>query len=173
MIVMTAIVSASPICRVWYRLVGCMCATTPEACRQTGTDAEAVSCRWLLSVTFWVLPSLPDVRQGGPGTMLPIWKQLLLGLDDLMDGEIFLGCPAEPADRDPINHPPPVPTDGHPPQVRLTGQGFCQGIFSSLHSSLCWECFLCIYLLPSHSDYHYIFAMIVLFVLLGGLLPWP
>lgn len=82
-----------------------MCATTPEACRQTGTDAEVVGCLWLLSVTFWVLQSLPDDCQGGPGTMLPIWKQLLLGLEDLMDGEIFLGCPAELADRNPINHP--------------------------------------------------------------------
>lgn len=27
---------------------------------------------------------------GWPGTMPPIWKQLLLGQEDLMDGEIFL-----------------------------------------------------------------------------------
>ena len=68
---------------------------------------------------LWIVSNilgLADVCQGGPGTMLPIWKQLLLGRDDLMDGEIFLGCPAELADRDPINHPAPVPTDGHPPQ---------------------------------------------------------
>ncbi len=111
--------------------------------------------------------------------MLPIWKQLLLGLVDLMDGEIFLGCPAEPADRNPINHSPPAPTDGHPPQLRPTGQGFCQGISSSLHLSLdhrqtylimlsvslCQECSLHMYLLLSHSDYHFIFAMVVLFVL--------
>ncbi len=135
-IVMTAIVYASPIwCMVWYWL-GWVYAMTPKACRQTGTDAEVVGCLWLLSVTFWVLQSLPDVCQGGPGTMLPIWKQLLLGLVDLMDGKIFLGCPAEPADRNPINHSPPAPTDGHPPQLRPTGQGFCQGISSSLHLSL-------------------------------------
>lgn len=117
--------------------------------------------------------SLPGACQGGPGTMLPIWKQLLLGLDDLMDGEIFLGCPAESADRDPINHSLPVPTDGHPSRLR-------QGISSSLHLSLdhrqsnlivlsvslCNECSLCIYLLLSLSDDHFIFAMLVLLFLI-------
>lgn len=92
-------------------------------------------CRWLLSGTFRVLQGPPEVCQGGPGTMPPIWKQLLLRLNYLMDGEISLGCPAKPADRDAINHPPPVPTDGDLPQLRPLGQGFCQGISSSLHSS--------------------------------------
>ena len=83
----------------------------PKALRRTGTDAEVVGC-------LWILQSLPDVCQGGPGTMLPIWKQLLLGLCNLMDGEIFLGCPAEPADSDPINHPSPVPTEGEPTSTK-------------------------------------------------------
>ncbi|KAK1877297.1 Cell surface Cu-only superoxide dismutase 5 [Dissostichus eleginoides] len=83
----------------------------PKALRRTGTDAEVVGC-------LWILQSLPDVCQGGPGTMLPIWKQILLGLCNLMDGEIFLGCPAEPADSDPINHPSPVPTEGEPTSTK-------------------------------------------------------
>lgn len=53
-------------------------------------------------------------------TILPIWKQLFLGLDDLMDGEIFRGCPAELDDGDLINHTPPIPTDGDRPQLRPT-----------------------------------------------------
>ncbi|KAK5914036.1 hypothetical protein CgunFtcFv8_008503 [Champsocephalus gunnari] len=83
----------------------------PKALRRTDTDAEVVGC-------LWILQSLSDVCQGGPGTMLPIWKQLLLGLCNLMDGEIFLGCPAEPADSDPINHPSPVPTDQEPTSTK-------------------------------------------------------
>lgn len=53
------------------------------------------------------LPSVPNICRGGPETILPIWKQLLVGLDHLMDGEIFRGRPAEPDDRGPINHTPP------------------------------------------------------------------
>lgn len=105
---MTAIVSPSPIC--------CVVLIRSSVHRDSrSTDAELAGCLLLLSVTFRFLQNLPDVCQGGPGTMLPICKQLLLALDDLMDGEIFLGCPAELDDRDPINHAPPGLTDGHPP----------------------------------------------------------
>lgn len=52
------------------------------------------------------LGRVPNICRGGPETMLPIWKQLLMGLDHLMDGEIFRGHPTEPDDRGPINHPP-------------------------------------------------------------------
>lgn len=113
---------------------------------------------------FWVLQALSDVCQGGPGTMLPIWKQHHVALDDLMDGEISSGCPAELANRGPINHPSAVCTDGQPSTQRPAGQGFCQGIFSFLHTSLdhseirmitlrgvlCYKCSLCVGLLPLH-----------------------
>lgn len=107
--------------------------------------------------------------------MMPIWKQLLRGLDDLMDEEIFLGCPAELDDKDPINHPPPVPTDGYPPQLRPTrvkGSVKASPAPSTrpldhrqtnlIMLSVCLECSLCTYLLQSHSDYDFTFAMIAL-----------
>lgn len=137
-------------------------------CRQTGTDAEASG----LSKTLRALQSLSEVCQGGPETMLPIWKQLLPGLDSLMDGEIFRERPAELDDRIPINHPPPVPIDGHPPQQRPTKvKGFVkaspvpythpldQRRTNLIMLSLCLECLLCMYLLVSHSDYDFIDIM--------------
>lgn len=113
--------------------------------------------------SFWGLVA-SDVCQGGPGTMLPIWKQHHVVLDDLMDGEISSGCPAELANIGPINHPSPVSTDGQPSTQRPAGQGFCQGIFSFLHTSLdhseirmitlkgflWYKCSLCVCLLPLH-----------------------
>ncbi|KAM9745166.1 uncharacterized protein ACNS7B_009602 [Menidia menidia] len=44
--------------------------------------------------------------------MLPIWKQHVLVQDDLMDGDISSGCPAEHAKGGPINHFSPVCCDG-------------------------------------------------------------
>lgn len=120
-IVMTLIVSTCPIwCMLSIRVVS---ATTFEGCWQTGAVAGVVGCLWLLSTTFWLSPGPSNVCQGGPGTMMPIWKQTFPTLDDLMDGEISSGCPAEPTNRNSINHPTLLSllTSTHPnrdPQVK-------------------------------------------------------
>lgn len=71
-----------------------------------------------------------------------------------------------------------VPTDEHPPKPRPTGQGFCQDISSSLHSSLdqtqinlitlsvssYTKCSLFIFLLSSYLDTQVLLTDVSLFV---------
>lgn len=97
-------------------------------CRHTSTDGEDVGILWLRVSNILGLAESSRRLPGWPiGTMLPIWKQLLLDLDTLMDGEIFLGCPAELADRDPINHSRLLPSlTGTRPNEDLQVKGSVQ-----------------------------------------------